>query len=72
MRKRKMVISTISGEKRALVKGKGWIALPKINPNEQVYYIKGIVGEWDLFKTSDSKAREEQQRLLAEGYANGL
>lgn len=72
MGKRKMIVSTISGEPKALVKGKGWMALPKINPNEQVYYLKGTVGEWDLFKTSGSKAREEQQRLLAEGYKKGL
>ena len=70
MRKRKMVISTISGEKRALVQGKGWMALPKINPNDQVYYVNGIVGEWDNFKIRASQA--EQHKLLAEGYANDL
>lgn len=72
MRKRKMVISTISGEKRALVKGKGWIALTKIHPNEQVYYIKDITGEWGPLETSGASAREEEQRLLAEGYKKGL
>ena len=72
MEKRKMVISTISGEPRALVKGKGWIALNKIHPHKEVYFIKGITGEWNLFKTSGASAREEQQRLLAEGYKKGL
>lgn len=70
MGKKQMVISNVSGEKRALVKGKGWMALPKINPNDQVYYIKDVVGEWDNFKTRSTQ--EEQHKLLADGYIKDL
>ena len=39
MPKQTMVISTISGTRKALVKGKGWLALAKINPNDKVRFI---------------------------------
>ena len=74
MKKRSFVISRISGELRALVKGKGWMALNKINPNEQVAaHAEGKI-EWVPFNKNSVKAkrREEQQQLLAEGYANDL
>ena len=72
MRKRKMVVSTISGEPRALVRGKGWKPLKKINPNEKVYFIQDAFGVWDNFKTDKNKSQKEQHKLLAKGYANGL
>jgi len=74
MKKSLLVISRISGELRALVKGKGWMALTKINPNEQVAVHAGGRLEWINFKTNlvKAKSRREQYKLLAEGYAADL
>ena len=74
MEKKLLVISRISGELRALVKGKGWMALTKINPNDQVAVRAGGRLKWINFKTDliKAKSRGEQYRLLAEGYAADL
>jgi len=74
MEKKLLVISRISGELRALVKGKGWMVLTKINPNDKVAIHAGGKLEWIIFKTEliKAKSRKEQQRLLAEGYAADL
>ena len=45
-----MVISTISGTRKALVKGKGWIVLTKINPNDQVRFIGKAKITWMPYK----------------------
>lgn len=72
MPKQTMIISTIAGEKRALVKGQGWIAINKIKPNENVKSFVGEGVEWTPFKTKEIRAQEERHRLLAEGYVNDL